>query len=170
VNVGESKMNRIWAPWRKQYIKNIVKQEGCFFCDMIKNTEDEKNLIVKRYKYVFVVLNKFPYTNGHLMIVPYQHGAELSHLSTETMVELMTVSAKFVDYLTKAMNPGGYNMGMNLGKIAGAGLEDHLHMHIVPRWTGDSNFMTTLGESRVISESLASSYISLKEVIDQEGV
>jgi ATP adenylyltransferase len=160
-------MKRLWAPWRNPYIKGIQKQEDCFFCAMVKEVEDEKNLILFRGKHVFVVLNKFPYTNGHLMVVPYLHVASLTNLPKEALMELIETTREAIEWLKKAMNPQGFNVGMNLGKVAGAGLEDHLHMHIVPRWTGDSNFMSTLSETRVISESLADSFQSLKKAIEQ---
>lgn len=160
-------MKRIWAPWRNTYIKNIQKECDCFFCKMIQEEADEKNLILFRGNQVFVVLNKFPYTNGHLMIVPYAHVANLTKLPPETKLELMELSTKSIDWLKSAMNPEGFNLGINLGKIAGAGLEGHIHMHVVPRWNGDSNFMTTLGETRIISESLESCYQSIKKVIER---
>jgi len=158
-------MNRIWASWRNQYIKNISRQEGCFFCTMIQETEDEKNLILGRFHHVFIVLNKFPYTNGHLMVVPYLHMANLCQLSPEANAELIMMTKNAVEWLKDALHPEGFNIGMNLGKAAGAGLEDHLHMHIVPRWTGDSNFMSTLAETRVISESLRDSYNGIKKAM-----
>lgn len=163
-------MKRIWAPWRNPYIKSIQKHEDCFFCSMTRETNDERNLILFRGKHVFVVLNKFPYTNGHLMVVPYLHVASLVNLPQEVLLELIEQTRTSIEWLKKAINPQGFNVGMNLGKVAGAGLEDHLHMHIVPRWAGDSNFMTCLGETRIISESLTDSYQSLKKVIEQEGV
>jgi ATP adenylyltransferase len=163
-------MKRIWASWRNPYIKGIQKQEDCFFCTMIKEMNDQKNLILVRGKGVFVVLNKFPYTNGHLMVVPYQHGPDLNNLTSAVMLELIETTKNTVNWLKKSMNPQGFNIGMNLGKSAGAGLEDHLHMHIVPRWTGDSNFMSTISETRVISESLHDSYQSIRNAIEQEGV
>jgi ATP adenylyltransferase len=158
-------MNRIWASWRNQYIKNISRQEGCFFCTMIQEAEDERNLILRRFHHVFIVLNKFPYTNGHLMVVPYLHMANLGQLSSEANAELIMMTKNAVEWLKDALHPEGFNIGMNLGKAAGAGLEDHLHMHIVPRWTGDSNFMSTLAETRVISESLKDSYNSIKKAM-----
>jgi len=158
-------MKIIWAPWRKSYITNCHKQSECFFCDMIKDSEDQKNLILYRSTSVFVVLNKFPYTNGHLMIVPYDHVSNLSDLDSEKMLDLLSTTSKAIQWLSASMNPQGYNIGMNLGKIAGAGLENHIHMHVVPRWLGDLNFMTCISETRIISESLSENYQSILNVI-----
>lgn len=162
-------MKRVWAPWRNTYIKNHLIPGECFFCDMIQSQEDEQNLILYRGTNVFIVLNKYPYTNGHLMVVPYQHVSALSQLTKEVRGELMDEATNAVGFLKKAINPAGFNIGINLGKVAGAGLEDHLHLHIVPRWNGDSNFMTAIGETRVISVSLAESYQILKESMICKG-
>jgi len=132
---------------------------------MIKDSEDQKNLILYRSTSVFVVLNKFPYTNGHLMIVPYDHVSNLSDLDSEKMLDLLSTTSKAIQWLSASMNPQGYNIGMNLGKIAGAGLENHIHMHVVPRWLGDLNFMTCISETRIISESLSENYQSILNVI-----
>lgn len=164
-------MKRIWAPWRNQYIKDIKKESNCFFCLMLKEKEeDRKNGIVYRSRFVFVVLNKFPYTNGHLMVVPYQHVANLTDLTSEELLDLIETTKNAIEWLKKAIHPQAFNIGMNLGKIAGAGLADHMHMHIVPRWNGDSNFIATIGETRVISESLESSFDMLMAVINQQEV
>ncbi|MDR3708269.1 MAG: HIT domain-containing protein [Capsulimonadaceae bacterium] len=131
---------------------------GCIFCDKPAQAIDAENLIVHRGERAFVLMNLYPYNNGHLMIAPYKHTSTLGELGEETMLEIMTLTVAAQQALGRAFGPHGYNIGMNLGRVAGAGIADHLHLHIVPRWNGDSNFMTVTGETRVLPEGLESTY------------
>ena len=163
-------MDRLWAPWRMSYILETVKQEqpdGCVFCRMIEDLDDSKNLILIRGKHSFVVMNLFPYNSGHLMVIPLRHTGDYGSLSADEHVEmgeLIEVSRKA---LAECFTPHGYNIGMNIGRAAGAGILDHLHYHVVPRWNGDSNFMSAVGETKVLSESLPESYARLIKAIDR---
>ena len=160
-------MERLWAPWRLQYIKNAdrMNEEGCIFCDLPAEDRghDRDNLILHRGKLSFVIMNRFPYNNGHLMVVPYQHTGSLERLSAEERLELMDLVARSVAVLQRAFSPHGFNIGMNLGRTAGAGIDEHLHFHIVPRWNGDTNFMPVLADTKVISAGLMETYDRLKE-------
>ncbi|MEG1823549.1 MAG: HIT domain-containing protein [Cloacibacillus sp.] len=161
-------MDKIFAPWRMQYILSNSddkepRSQECIFCKFPKLDEDEKRLIVERGKYCFVILNAYPYNPGHLMVVPYRHTADITGLTAEELAEMTALVQKSVKALTELMQPHGFNIGMNLGKVAGAGIDQHLHMHVVPRWNGDTNFMPVIGSVRVVSESLASAYGRLKE-------
>lgn len=160
-------MYRIWAPWRKLYLQNC-ENKTCFLCDIVKSGNDANNLVLYRHDHVYVVMNKFPYTNGHVMVVPNSHIGNLDQLPAEIRCECFEITNLAIQWLNKALHPQGFNVGMNLGKVAGAGLESHLHLHIVPRWSGDANFMTTVHETRVISESLEDTYQRIIEVIHQE--
>ncbi len=154
-------MENIWAPWRKEFI--LSKKEGdCFFCEAIKDNQDHKNLVLYRGKECFCILNKYPYNNGHLMVVPNLHKDDLSKLSDSEMFEFITLTRDMKNILSKKMNPDGFNLGINFGKAAGAGVEDHIHFHIVPRWNGDSNFMPVIADTKVIPQSLDDLYIELK--------
>jgi ATP adenylyltransferase len=155
-------MEQIWTPWRIRYIE-AHKKEGCIFCDLPAETSDRTNFILLRGKEAFIIMNAFPYTAGHLMVAPYRHVAKLADLSTGEKLEIMDLVARCESVLTAAMHPEGFNVGFNLGKAAGAGVEKHLHCHIVPRWVGDTNFMAVLGETRVINEALEKTYDKLKE-------
>ncbi|MFC1489959.1 HIT domain-containing protein [Candidatus Latescibacterota bacterium] len=158
---------KLWAPWRMKYIEEIdtSDSDGCIFCEKPQETEDEDNLIVHRGKKCFVMLNKFPYNNGHLLIIPYSHTSELSGLDSETMLEIMKTVDLVVEAIKSIMRPDGFNVGMNLGRSAGAGIAEHLHMHVVPRWNGDTNFMPVIGGTKVISESLEDSYKKIRKAI-----
>lgn len=147
----------LYAPWRAQYILGGGEREkegGCFLCEYPAAGDDEKSLIVARGKFCFVIMNKYPYNPGHLMVAPYRHTADFPGLSADETAEMTALAQKSQQVLTEVMGPQGFNLGMNLGKIAGAGVDDHLHLHVVPRWAGDTNFMPVLGEVRVISEAL----------------
>ena len=163
-------MDRLWAPWRMSYILETVKQEqpeGCVFCHMVEESKDVDNLILIRRKHSFVVMNLFPYNSGHLMVIPKRHTGDFGSLSPDEHVEmgeLIEISRKA---LAECFTPHGYNIGMNIGRAAGAGILDHLHYHVVPRWNGDSNFMSAVGETKVLSESLPESYARLKKTIDR---
>jgi ATP adenylyltransferase len=157
-------VDRLWAPWRMPYIMSTVKQqeEGCVFCKMLGEAEDERNLILHRGGNAFVVMNLFPYNTGHLMVVPVRHTGDYASLTAEEHLELNALIARSQAALGKALSPHGYNIGMNLGRASGAGIVDHLHYHLVPRWSGDSNFMSVVADTKVISESLTDSYRRLK--------
>jgi ATP adenylyltransferase len=155
---------RIWAPWRLEYVKDASKdkESECIFCAALEAGDDEANLIVERGERCFVILNRFPYTNGHLMIAPYEHVAELQSLDEETVAEVMSLAQRGIAALQQSYAPHGYNVGFNQGRVAGAGVEHHIHMHVVPRWGGDTNFMPVLGDTRVMNQTLEDSYATLK--------
>ena len=156
---------RIWAPWRLAYVKDASKdiEEECIFCAKPGAEDDEANLIVHRGERCFVILNKFPYTNGHLMLAPYEHAAAIQELDAETVAELMSLAQRSMNALESAYSPHGYNVGFNQGRVAGAGVEHHIHMHVVPRWGGDTNFMPVLGDTRVMNQTLEDSFRSVRE-------
>ncbi len=162
-------MDRLYAPWRMAYIDqpapNISQAggTGCVFCDKAESHDDEKNLVVFRGVSVFVLLNVFPYNNGHVMVVPYRHTASLTDLGDDALLELMTVARQAQAALQTAFHPEGYNLGMNLGTAGGAGIADHLHLHLVPRWNGDTNFMPVLADVKVLPDSLEHSARVLRE-------
>jgi len=150
-------MKRVWAPWRMKYI--LAKtQKGCIFCQRVKKGKEKEYLLLYKNKYSLVLMNRFPYTCGHLLVAPNRHTADLDDLAPREINDLFLTLRKSVALLNKAMKPHGYNIGMNLGRIGGAGIEDHLHLHIVPRWKGDTNFMPIVADSMVISESLDDTY------------
>lgn len=152
-------MKILWAPWRIKYI--LGKKEGCIFCDKVKENKDRENYILLRGKNAFVMLNTFPYSNGHLMVAPYKHVPDLEGLEKDVLAELMGLVKICTQILKKTLNPEGFNIGANLGKVAGAGVEGHIHIHIVPRWEGDSSFISTVGETKIIPESLDDTYRKL---------
>ena len=157
---------RIWAPWRLEYVKDASKdnESQCIFCAALAPEEDdETNLIVHRGKTCFVILNKFPYTNGHLMVAPYEHVATLQTLDDEATAEMMSLVRRGMTALESSYAPHGYNVGVNQGRVAGAGVEHHIHMHVVPRWGGDTNFMPVLGDTRVMNQTLEDSYATVRE-------
>jgi len=157
----------LWSPWRMKYIQNHRRDTACIFCLAAAQADSPENLIVKRGEFVFVILNRFPYTSGHLMVVPYQHTANLEELTAACRAEMMELATASIEVLKKVYRPQGFNLGMNLGEPAGAGIADHLHMHIVPRWSGDTNFMSTVGQVRVLPEELEETYRRIKEVWEQ---
>ncbi len=155
---------RIWAPWRAEYILDESKNDSCVFCKVTNsmNSDDNKKLLVlKRGSFSFVIMNKYPYNPGHLMVVPYKHAVYFDDLSSEIISEMIQLEIRSINALRNAMNPEGFNIGINIGQAAGAGVKDHLHIHIVPRWNGDTNFMPVLSSSRVISEALNVTYDKL---------
>jgi len=156
------KKDIIWAPWRIGYIVKI-KKKGCFLCHSYRSKDDDKNFVVYRGKFSFVVMNIFPYNNGHLMIAPIKHLKDITSLTEEEDKEIMELIKKSVKILKKLLNPDGFNIGVNLGKTAGAGLEEHIHFHIVPRWNGDTNFMPVISDTKVIPQSLSELYLELKK-------
>lgn len=150
----------LWAPWRLQYIENAEKinESGCIFDVLPSLNQDEENFILHRGQFAFVMLNAFPYATGHLMIAPYQHTNQLHELSPECLMEINILVAETVQWLQSAYNPQGFNIGVNLGEVAGAGIPGHVHWHVVPRWKGDTNFMTAVGQTKVMPQSLAETY------------
>jgi ATP adenylyltransferase len=165
-------MDYLWSPWRYQYMSGAARPEGCIFCDMAASdpAQDRVRLILYRGRLNLIVLNLFPYNCGHAMIAPYRHTGTLAGLGTETMTEMMELTRDLEAALKNAYQPQGYNMGMNLGRAAGAGIEDHLHLHVLPRWTGDANFMTTVGESRILPEDLGTTYEKLAGFFHEKSV
>ena len=160
-------MDRLYTPWRFDYIKGASGEktgfgDACVFCSIAARDDDENTFILHRAARNFVVLNIYPYTSGHLMIVPFEHTADFSGLAKETSDELMDLAKRAQALLQETYRPHGFNLGMNLGGAAGAGVSDHLHLHVLPRWSGDANFMTTVGETRVIPEDLGATYERLR--------
>ena len=156
-------INNLWAPWRITYIQDHSKEEGCFLCNAVQNNVDEKHLVIHRAKECFCILNKYPYNSGHIMIAPNKHKADISDLTDQEMLEIMQVARDMKEYLVKMMKPEGFNLGVNLGKSAGAGLIGHFHFHIVPRWNGDTNFMPVISDIKVIPQSLEDLYREFKK-------
>lgn len=157
-------MKYIWSPWRMTYIQSNKNHEGCAFCIEMNRPDGLENLIVHRGERVFLILNRFPYTSGHLMVVPYQHQSTLEALDDQTRSEMMAVTNRAIQVLQMIYHPQGFNVGMNIGEAAGAGITEHIHMHIVPRWIGDTNFMSSLSETRVLPETLVETYQRVKEI------
>ena len=147
-------MERLWAPWRLEYVQHADEQDGCVFCRAAESGDDEEQLVVHRGRSAFVLLNKFPYSSGHLLVAPYRHGAGFADLADDEVVEVHRLAAQGLDALRAAYEPDGFNLGWNLGRVAGAGIPDHGHLHLVPRWSGDTNFMPVLGDVKVIPEHL----------------
>ena len=148
---------RLWAPWRFSYIEK-KEAPGCFLVDLPLQDNDRENGIIHRGKTAFVILNRYPYTNGHLMVAPFKHTAEMSELSDEELLEIQKLLTCCISWIRKAYNPEGFNIGINLGSAGGAGVPSHIHWHIVPRWVGDTNFMTTVGDVRVLPQTIEESY------------
>ena len=157
---------RLWAPWRMEYIRSI-KQEGCIFCDKPAQNDDRENLLLYRGKDAAVFMNLYPYNNGHLMIAPYRHADSMEKIPAETLLEIMSLAQECVRILREEFRAEGFNLGLNQGEIAGAGIAEHIHFHIVPRWAGDTNFMPVTGHSKVLVQGLKESYDSLKPYFDK---
>jgi len=161
-------MEHLWAPWRMTYLRiddkpsgketfpatGMLGSTGCIFCDLPTQQRDSENLIVHRGQHAFVILNRYPYNNGHLMVVPFVHSSSLEHLDTHTLTEIMLLTNQGLAALRKVYNPHAFNLGVNIGAAAGAGIAEHVHLHVVPRWNGDTNYMTAVGATRVIPEEL----------------
>ena len=158
----ENKMEHMWAPWRIQYIE-AEKSDGCILCDKPGEDNDAQNYILFRGDKNFIILNTYPYNPGHLMIAPYRHIARLEELTDEELYEHCQIVSRGVKILREAFNPGGFNVGINMGRAAGAGIEEHIHTHIVPRWHGDTNFVTVMSDVRVIPQALADTYERLRD-------
>ena len=160
-------MERLWTPWRRAFIegsenKDQKRSTGCFLCAIPAAHDDRANLLLLRAERVFVLLNLYPYNSGHLMVAPYLHTGDLANLDGKIATEMMRVTQRCVDALQRAYRPDAFNIGMNLGKSAGAGVPDHLHVHVVPRWDGDTNFMPIVAETRVLPETLDQTYDRLE--------
>jgi ATP adenylyltransferase len=155
-------MDYIWTPWRYQYVKDANRNSTCVFCEIAASNDDESNLVVHRAQSNYVVLNRFPYTSGHVMVIPYQHVATLEEAPSEAVAEMMTLTRRLETVLRKIYQPSGVNIGMNIGEAAGAGVAGHIHMHILPRWVADSNFITVVGETRILPEDLSETWKRLR--------
>ena len=162
-------IKKMWAPWRMEYIRSI-KEEGCIFCDKPEADEDRENLLLFRGEHACVLMNLYPYNNGHLMIAPYVHSNEMTQLSAEVLAEVMKLSQECMRILKTEFKAEGFNLGLNQGAIAGAGIAEHLHFHIVPRWAGDTNFMPVTGHAKVLVQGLKESYDVLKPYFDKINV
>jgi ATP adenylyltransferase len=151
-------MERIWAPWRQSYVSNAQPDDGCIFCPDDTGRTDRERLVLARSGHSLLMLNRYPYSGGHMMVAPLRHTAEMDDLSDAELLDLMHLLRRGRNLLQRAANPDGFNMGINLGRAAGAGVAEHMHIHVVPRWNGDSNFMTVVGDLRVIPEGLTAAY------------
>jgi ATP adenylyltransferase len=162
-------MKRLFSPWRSKYIaafKSEKPKKGeSLFARILREKNDVRNLVVTRRKHCFVMMNLYPYNSGHLLIIPNRQVAEMSSLNSEEYAEIMSVSAEMIEILKKVMKPHGFNFGANLGRVAGAGIDDHIHFHIVPRWNGDTNFMPVLADTKVVSEEMKQSFKKIKSSI-----
>jgi len=158
-------MERLWAPWRMKYIVGDKASNGCVFCNTSQQADDAKNHVLLRDRTCFAILNIYPYSNGHLMVAPYKHTGDFESMTEQELGDLMVLTRRCQLVLKAAFNPEGFNVGVNIGKAAGAGMPDHLHIHIVPRWSGDCNFMTAINDMRIIPDSLDATYAKLKEAL-----
>ncbi len=149
---------KLWAPWRMAYIKNFKKQKGCLFCRASKSKKDKKNLIIYRSAHSFAMLNLYPYNNGHILVSPFRHVKTIELLSEAETLDLMETVKYVKSRLDKVLRPGGFNIGINVGRCAGAGIDKHMHVHVVPRWNGDVNFMPVISKTKIISQSLQALY------------
>jgi ATP adenylyltransferase len=159
----------LWTPWRYAYVSTADQAPDCVFCHLQAMGDDERAFIVHRGQHNFVVLNAFPYTSGHSMVVPYQHLDRLSRLPAESLCEMTELTQRLEAILFELYHPDGVNLGMNIGKAAGAGVAGHVHMHVLPRWVADANFMTVVGETRVLPELLSETYFRLKQAFTKLG-
>ena len=161
-------MENIWAPWRMEYIEmEIEGLKGCFLCEARDSTDDRYSLVLERRDNAFAIMNRYPYTNGHIMAVPNRHVADFESLTPEELAGLMRIVQDSISILKKAVSAQGFNVGINLGRSAGAGLADHLHIHVVPRWNGDTNYMPVLSDTKIISQSLEESYTTIKNAFEE---
>jgi ATP adenylyltransferase len=156
-------MRHIWSPWRMEYIENHGKEGGCVFCRALEMGDGPDNLIVHRGAVAFVILNRYPYTSGHVMIVPVRHQPGLEALTSAELAEMMELTARSTGVLRRLYGTSAFNVGLNIGEAAGAGIKEHVHIHVVPRWVGDTNFMSTLAETRVLPESLTDTWQRIRE-------
>lgn len=158
----------LWNPWRFQYVSRAGKEKECILCEIPKHRDDEK-YVIHRGKLAYVVLNAYPYNTGHVMIAPYRHIGSLEDLANEELNEIMELLVETVATIRRAFNPDGFNIGLNIGRAAGAGVADHIHIHVVPRWVGDSNFMVIITGTKPLPQSLNETYVKLKENWVREG-
>ena len=167
-------MEKLWSPWRSKYIESFkpgaVKDDRCLFCRVLEEDKDDENFLIYRAEKSFIMMNLFPYNSGHLMVIPYQHASTFNELDEDTCHECMKNMKLAMNIINDAIHPHGFNVGANIGRIAGAGIEDHVHFHIVPRWTGDSNFMPIINDVKVISEAMDDTFkklkLSLKKILN----
>ena len=162
-------MKRLWAPWRMPYIEQSTPEPGCLFCTKAAADDDEQNLILHRADACFVMMNLYPYNSGHLMVVPYQHVGRLDEVYPATGAKMFEAAQLSVQILTEALHPHGFNLGINQGRTAGAGVADHIHLHVVPRWDGDTNFVPVLADATVIPELLSATYAKLRPFCPRAG-
>jgi len=161
-------VGRLWAPWRSGYILQTRRgRQPCIFCTAKRSRNDRRAQVVYRGRRIFCLLNRYPYNNGHLMVTTYRHIGQLSQLTEQEAIELFRVTTKMTRLLTRALRPHGFNLGINLGRLAGAGIPGHLHLHVVPRWVADTNFMPVIGNTKIISQSLEALYAHLKTLLRQ---
>jgi ATP adenylyltransferase len=162
-------MDYLWTPWRYNYVTHADKTPGCIFCQVLHAGDDEKVHIVYRGRHCFIILNTFPYTSGHVMVVPYAHVDELQKLSADAAQEMMALSQRMEGVLRELYKPDGVNLGMNIGKAAGAGVAGHIHMHVLPRWVADANFISVVGETRILPETLDVTWKRMREAFGPSG-
>ena len=159
-------MDRLWSPWRSQYIQTFGTAEegkGCVFCDALASRQDDERYLVRRHRRCFTMLNLYPYNSGHLLIIPHSHVSSFHDLEDEAYHEMTEVVRDWLRVLEHVMRPQGFNFGSNIGRVGGAGIDQHVHMHIVPRWSGDANFMPVIGDTKVISESMSDTMHKLRD-------
>jgi ATP adenylyltransferase len=162
-------MDYLWTPWRYRFVSEAGRETACIFCSALELGDDERALIVQRGKKNFIILNLYPYTTGHSMVVPYAHVPDLAACDEETLGEMMSLARRMQLALESLYHPQGYNMGLNLGKAAGAGVAGHMHLHVLPRWMGDTNFMTTVAETRLEPEEIAETYRKLHQAFTAQS-
>lgn len=162
-------MDHLWSPWRFRHVSSSVQKSECVFCRLLPQANDQETLILLRNNHAFLILNRFPYTTGHLMVVANRHIATLTAAKPAELTEMMLMARESEKLLKKTYSPDGFNVGLNVGKSAGAGVAGHLHLHIVPRWEGDANAISVIGETRVIPEELATTYEKLSEALDKQA-
>ena len=157
-------MKHLWSPWRLAYLE-APKAQGCVFCDAVHSEDDRENLVLLRSERAFLILNRFPYNNGHCLVVPYSHVPSLEDLDAPTLTDMMLLLNRGMGALRASMAPDGFNIGANLGQVAGAGIQEHVHIHVVPRWLGDTNFMPIVGDLRVVPETWLQTYDRLQATL-----
>lgn len=160
-------MNHLWSPWRMKYIESHNKEAGCVFCNAQAQTDSAENLIAFRGKNAYVILNRYPYTSGHLMVIPFKHAPNLEELDPETRAEMMELTSRCTTILREIYRTQSFNIGVNIGEAAGAGVLGHVHIHIVPRWAGDTNFMSSVGQTRVLPEALEETYQRVRQAFEK---
>jgi len=161
-------MRHLWSPWRLEYL-TAPRAEGCIFCSAAASAADRDNLVLLRGERAFLILNRFPYNNGHFMVVPYAHVPSLEDLDAPVLIGMMLLLNRGIAALRRAMHPDGFNIGANLGRVAGAGIRDHVHLHAVPRWLGDTNFMPVIGDMRVVPQTWLETYDQLRAALKEDG-